>query len=137
MTKHSKNNGIAAMHHFCFEKWLNKICACRHILYYCQWCMSKFNKLTVEERYDGPRDDCKLWPIMEIVDENDTGTGKGYTDWTFGTFGEDKDNVKAQYHAFLRDMNVKIGERYSNEIEIDNYGVCMVNNPKMPVYVVQ
>jgi hypothetical protein len=137
MAKHSKNNGIAAMHHFRFEKWLNKRFACCHIPCYCQWCVTKLNKLTVEERYDGPRDGCKLWPIMEIVDENGTGTGKGYNDWTFGTFVEDKDNVKAQYHASLRDMNVKIGERYSNEIEIDNYGAYMVNNPKMPVYVVQ
>ena len=121
MAKHSKNNGIAAMHHFCFEKWLNKRFACSHILCYCQLYMTKFNRLTVEERYDGPRDGCKLWPIMEIVDENNTGTRKGYNAWTFGTFVEDKDNVKARYHATLRDMNITIGERYSNEIEIDNY----------------
>ena len=34
-------------------------------------------------------------------------------------------------------MNVKIGERYSNEIEIKNYGMYTVNNPKEPVYIVQ
>jgi hypothetical protein len=99
--------------------------------------VAKLNKLTVGERYDGPRDGCKLWPIMEIVDENGTGTGKGYTDSTFGTCVEDKDNVKAQYPASIRDMTVKIGERYSNEIGVDNYGAYTVNNPKIPVHVVQ
>ena len=29
---------------------------------------------------NGPRNGCKLWPIMEIVDENGNGAGKGYND---------------------------------------------------------
>ena len=135
--KDSKNNGIAAMHHFRFEKVLVKCFACCHIPCFCSWCVTQLNKLTWEERYNVPRDGCKLWPIMEILDENGNGTGKGYNDWRFGTFVEDKKGVTAQYHAALRDMNIKIGERYFNEIEAENYGAYMVEDPQEPVYVVR
>ena len=74
---------------------------------------------------------------MEIADENGSDSGKVYTDWRFGTFVEDKKGVTAQYHAALRDMNIKIGERYFNEIEPENYGAYMVEDPQEPVYIVR
>ena len=58
--EHSKKNGIAAMHHFCFEKWLDKKSECCHILCFCPWCVSKLDTTIVEERCGGPRNDCKL-----------------------------------------------------------------------------
>ena len=48
---------------------------------------------------------------MEIKYENGEGIGKGYNDWTFGSFVRDKDGVKAQYNAVLCDMNIKTDER--------------------------
>ena len=74
---------------------------------------------------------------MEIVDEHGNGTGKGYNNWRFGSFVEDKKGVTAQYHASLRDMNIKIGERYFNEIEAENYGAYMIEDPQEPVYIVR
>ena len=71
------------------------------------------------------------------MDKDGKGTGKGYNDWRFGTFVEDKKGVTEQYHASLRDMNIKIGERYSMEIDTGNYGAYMIENPKEPLYVVQ
>jgi hypothetical protein len=93
--KTSKNNGTSAMHHFRFEKGLKQRFVCCHIPCFCPWCVAQLNKSTVEERYAGPRDGCKLWPIMEIKDENGEGIGKGSNDWTFGSFVEDKAGVKS------------------------------------------
>ena len=134
--KNSRNNGIAAMHHLRFEKWLALRFACCHIPCFCPWCVRQLDKPKMA-KYDGPRDGCKLWPIMEIIDENGEGTGKGYNDWRFGTFVTEKDGDAAQYHAAMRDMNIKIGERYHKEIEEENYGAYMTDDPGEPVYIVR
>ena len=76
MGKISKNNGIAAMHHFHVEKWLIEKFTCCHIPYLCPWCVTQLSKPTWEERYAAPRDGCKLWPLMEIIDEEGKGTRK-------------------------------------------------------------
>jgi hypothetical protein len=34
-------------------------------------------------------------------------------------------------------MNIKIGERYSNEIEVENYSAYMVDKVEETVYIVQ
>ena len=74
---------------------------------------------------------------MEILDEDGKGTGKGYNDWRRATFVEDKDGDTAQFHMAMRDMNVKIGERYSMEVEEGSYGAYMISDPKEPLYIVR
>ena len=44
--KISKNNGISAMHHFCFEKWLQERFVCCHIPCFCPWCVQKSSHST-------------------------------------------------------------------------------------------
>ena len=34
-------------------------------------------------------------------------------------------------------MNINVGERYSNEIEVENYGAYMIDHLEEPVYIVQ
>ena len=64
------------------------------------------------------------------------GTGKGCSDWRRATFVEDKYGDTAQFHMAMRDMNVKIGERHSMEIEEGSYGAYMISDPKEPLYIV-
>ena len=73
---------------------------------------------------------------MEIVDEAGDGTGKGYNNWRFGMFVEDKDGDTAQYHMTMRNMNLKIEERCHDEIEEGNYCAYMTDNHAGPVYIV-
>ena len=42
--KDSKNNGITAMHHFRFDKWLKDEFVCCHISCFCQWCVTNYDK---------------------------------------------------------------------------------------------
>ena len=74
---------------------------------------------------------------MEIRDEDGNSTGKGYNDWVFGKFVERKDSSHKQYHASLRDMNMKTGRRYASEIIDGSFGAYMVDGESSPFYIVQ
>ena len=142
--RNSKNNGIGEMKHFIFDPELERLVdrhyidfICCHIVCYCKWCVEQFKKSTAEERYGNPRTGCVLWPMMEIRDEDGNSTGKGYNDWVFGKFVERKDSSHKQYHASLRDMNMKTGRRYASEILDGSFGAYMVDGESSPFYIVQ
>ena len=74
---------------------------------------------------------------MESVDKNGDNIGEGYNDWKRGRFVKDKDKVKEHYYATLRKMNIKMGERYSEEIESSQYGAYIADDPSTPFYLVE
>ena len=135
--KDSRNNGIRSMYHVRFEKALKDLFVCRHVPCFCPWCVAQLKKATPEERYNEPGTGCVLWPIMEIFDEDGKSTGRGYNDWRYGEFVQRKDSDNTQFHAALRDMNIKTGERYSNDVIEGNIGAYMVSDPQTPVYLVE
>ena len=142
--KNSKNNGIGTMKHFIFDPKLARLVdrhykdfVCCHIVCYCEWCVERYKKETAKERYGNPRTSCVLWPMMEIKDEARNPTGRGYNDWVFGRFVQRKDSSHKQYHAALRDMNMKTGQRYANEIVEGSFGAYMVDKESSPFYIVQ
>ena len=137
LSKDSKNNGIRSMYHVRFEKALKDFFVCRHIPCFCTWCVAQLEKRTPEERYNEPGTGCVLWPIMEIFDEHNKSTGKGYNDWRYGSFVQRKDSNNVQFHAALRDMNIKTGERYSKDVVEGNIGAYMVSDLQTPVYLVE
>ena len=104
---------------------------------YCKWCAEQYKKPTVEERYGNPRTGCVLWPMMEIKDEAGNPTRKGYNDWVFERFVQRKDSSHKQYHASLRDLSMKMGRRYANEIVEGCFGAYMVDEESSPFYIVQ
>ena len=79
-----------------------------------------------------------LWQIMEILDDKNIPTGRGYNDWKYGEFVEKKESDNLQHNAVLRDMNIRTGERFSKEIVVGNIGVYMVSDQKVSnMYLVE
>ena len=110
---------------------------CCHVTCFCEWCAEQLKKPTVEDRYYTPRTGCKLWPIMEMRDEGNKPLGKGYNDLIFGKFIQRQDSDNRQHHAALRGMNIKTGERYSQEIVEGNFDAYMVDGKLELFYVVE
>ena len=75
--------------------------------------------------------------MMEIKDEAGNPTRKGYNDWVFERFVQRKDSSHKQYHASLRDLSMKTGRRYANEIVEGCFGAYMVDEESSPFYIVQ
>ena len=126
------------MYNFRFERELkDKFAYCRFPCS-CKGCYERLQQPTTHERYNTPRDSCYLWPIMEISDDNDRPTCKGYNDWKMGWFETRKDCKMDEYHSSKADTLREIGETYSKQIVEGDFGAyCIANDPNYPYYVVE
>ena len=133
-----KGYGITSMYNFRFEKALHdKFAYCRYPCS-CKGCRTRLQLPTVEQRYNGPRDTCYLWPIMEMKDKNGDPTGEGYNDWKMGSFETRSDCVMNQFEAVKADTLHKIGERYGKSIVAENFGAyCVLDDKDYPFYIVE
>ena len=63
-------NGIGS--HYCFmaDPLLGIRLAARRFFCSCDCCMRKLSLGTIQDRYDGPFDQCKYWPLFKIDDGN-------------------------------------------------------------------
>ena len=73
-----KGNGIKSMCNFRFERDPKKNSAYSQFPSSCAACYNRLQEPSMEKRYGQPRDTCYLWPIMEMRDEDDEPTGRGY-----------------------------------------------------------
>jgi hypothetical protein len=110
--------------HFCFmaDPSLGLHCATRRFFCSCNGCRTKLLFGTIDERYNGPFDQCKNWPIYKI------NGNEGWNDVRILSFQPSDDcNVDELEHSLVHPLQ-ELGKTISRNIIIGGIGAYAVDD---------
>ena len=127
----TKRSGIGAYYCFRADPLLGPRIAARRFYCSCAFCMNKLSLPTIEERYDGPFDQCKYWPLFRIDDH------RGWNDVRIISFepakGCDVNELEETFVATLREL----GKTMARSVVIGGKGAYSVDAEDSKYYLVE
>ena len=121
-----KSNGMKFYYNFRFEKALKQWFAYRRQACSCDGCYKKLQEPSVDARYSGACNTCRLWKIFEKKD----GSGKGLNDWKLARFKVAEDCDQAIYHASMADTLRESGKTWASQVVEGNVGAYTVDDQR-------